>query len=105
MENPKRFCKYVKVKVVTKKIDEGRAVAVAYMDFGKAFDKGLHDRLVRGMVGKFADDTKIGGLVDSEAGYLRIQLAVDQLGQQTEEWQMEFTSDKRKVLGFDKTSQ
>ena len=33
-----------------------------------------------GMVSKFADDTKIGGRVDSEESYLRLQRDVDQLG-------------------------
>ena len=33
-------------EVVTKTIDEGRAVDVVYMDFSKAFDKVPHGRLV-----------------------------------------------------------
>eukprot|EP00061_Rhincodon_typus_P001733 g15612.t1 len=47
-----------------------------------------------GMVSKFADDTKIGGVVDSEKGYLRVQWDLAQMGQWTEEWQMEVNSDK-----------
>ena len=31
------------------------------------------DENIGGMVSKFADDTKIGGIVDSEEGYLGLQ--------------------------------
>ena len=41
-----------------------------------------------GIVSKFADDTKIGGIVDSEEGYLGLQRDLDQLGQLADEWQM-----------------
>eukprot|EP00061_Rhincodon_typus_P018164 g47221.t1 len=87
---------------MTKKIDEDRAVDVAYINFSKAFDKiphgtlvskvrsrGIHGELaiwiqnwleendlnvnVAGMVSNFADDTKIGDVMDSEEGYLRVQ--------------------------------
>eukprot|EP00061_Rhincodon_typus_P016329 g44492.t1 len=33
--------------LVTKAIDEGRAVDVVYMDFSKAFNKVPHDRLIQ----------------------------------------------------------
>ena len=144
---------------VTKKVDEGSAVDVVYMDFSKAFDKVPHGKLLHkvkshgfqgevskwiqnwlldrsqrvvvggcfsnwspvtsgvpqgsvlgpvlfviyindwdenigGMVRKFADDTKIGGTVDSEESYLRLQRDLDQLGQWADEWQMEFKLDK-----------
>eukprot|EP00061_Rhincodon_typus_P006699 g27627.t1 len=48
---------------------------------------------IGGMVSKFADDTKIGGVVNSEEGYLRVQRDLDQMGQWAEEWQMEFNLD------------
>ena len=47
------------------------------------------------MVNKFADHTKIGGIVDSEEGYLGLQRDLDQLDQWADEWQMEFNLDKR----------
>eukprot|EP00061_Rhincodon_typus_P015194 g42732.t1 len=47
-----------------------------------------------GIVSKFADDTKIRDIVDSEEGYLRVQWDLDEMGQWAEEWQMEFNLDK-----------
>ena len=57
------------------------------------------------MVRKFADDAKIGGIVDSEEGYLGLQLDLDQLGQQADEWQMEFNLDKCEVMHFGRSNQ
>eukprot|EP00061_Rhincodon_typus_P002671 g18172.t1 len=57
------------------------------------------------MVGKFADDTKIGGGVDIKEGYLRVQRDFDQMVQWAEEWQIEFKLDKCEVLHFGKTNQ
>ena len=53
------------------------------------FQTGLDENL-GGMVSKFADDTKIGGIVDSEESYLGLQQDLDRLGQWADEWQMEF---------------
>ena len=50
------------------------------------------------MVSKFADDTKIDGIVDSEGSYLQLQWDLDQLGQWADEWQMEFNLDKCEVI-------
>ena len=41
------------------------------------------DENIGGMVSKFADDTKIGGMVYSEEGYLQVEQDPDQLGQLT----------------------
>ena len=43
------------------------------------FINDLDENLV-GMVSKFTDDTKIGGIVDSEKGYLGLQQDLGQLG-------------------------
>ena len=59
---------------------------------------------IGGMVSKFADDTKIGGIVDSEEGYLGLQWDLDQLGQ-WDEWQMELNSDKCEVMHFGRLNQ
>ena len=58
------------------------------------------DENIGGMVSKFADDTKIGGIVDSEESYRQLQPDLDQLGQWADEWQMEFNLDKCKVMHF-----
>ena len=60
---------------------------------------------IGGMVSKFADDTKIGGIVDSEEGYLGLQRDLDQLGRWADEWQMEFNLDKCEVMHFGRLSQ
>ena len=57
----------------------------------------LDENLI-GMVSKFADDTKIGGMVDSEEGYLQLQRDLDQLGQWADKWQMDFNLDKCEVM-------
>ena len=155
---------------VTRKVDEGKAVDVVYMDFSKAFDKVPHGRLVRKVqslgihgevvnwirhwlngrsqrvvvedcfsewrpvtsgvpqgsvlgpllfviyindlddnvvnwISKFADDTKIGGVVDSEEGFQSLQRDLDQLEKWAEKWQMEFNADKCEILHFGRTNQ
>eukprot|EP00061_Rhincodon_typus_P000873 g13050.t1 len=55
---------------------------------------------IEGMVSKFADDTKIGVVVDSDEGYLRVQQDLDQMGQWAKEWQVQFNLDKYEVLHF-----
>eukprot|EP00061_Rhincodon_typus_P011606 g36756.t1 len=55
---------------------------------------------VAGLIGKFADDTKIGGVVDSEEDCQRIQRDINQL----EAWQMEFNPDKCEVMRFGRSS-
>eukprot|EP00061_Rhincodon_typus_P014660 g41829.t1 len=60
---------------------------------------------IGGKVGKFADDTKVGGVVDSQEGYLRVRQDLDQMGQWAQEWQMEFNLDKCEVLHFGNTNQ
>ncbi|XP_067881346.1 nuclear pore complex protein Nup214-like [Heterodontus francisci] len=55
------------------------------------------DSNVGGMVKKFADDTKIGCLVDSEEGNFRLQEAIDCLVHWTERWKMEFSPEKCEI--------
>ena len=63
------------------------------------------DENIGGMVSKFADDTKICGIVDSEESYLRLQRDLDQLGQWADEWQMEFNLNKCEVMHFGRLNQ
>lgn len=46
------------------------------------------DELVGGMVSKYVNSTKCGGIVDGEAGYLRLQWDLAQQVQHVEEWQV-----------------
>eukprot|EP00061_Rhincodon_typus_P016443 g44662.t1 len=107
---------------VTKMI-EGKVVEVVYMDFSKASDKVPHSRLVQkvkshgiggsvlgpllfaiyindlkeniaGLISKFADNAKIGGIEDSEEDCQRIQQVIDHLETRAEKRQMEFNPDK-----------
>eukprot|EP00061_Rhincodon_typus_P008284 g30756.t1 len=57
------------------------------------------------MASKFTDEAKIGVVVDSQEGYLRVQWDLDQMSRWTEEWQMEFNLDKCEVLHFGKANQ
>eukprot|EP00061_Rhincodon_typus_P010482 g34805.t1 len=54
------------------------------------------------MISKFADDTKIGGVVDSEEGYLTVQQDLDEMG-----WEVadEFNLDTYEVLHFGQANQ
>eukprot|EP00061_Rhincodon_typus_P000477 g11833.t1 len=63
------------------------------------------DENVQGMNSKFADDAKIGGIVDNEEGYQKLQQDRDQLGKWAKKWQMEFNIDKCEVLHFGKSHQ
>ena len=55
---------------------------------------------VAGLISKFADDTKIGGVVDSEEDCQRIQQDINRLETWTEKWQMEFNPDKSEIMHF-----
>eukprot|EP00061_Rhincodon_typus_P007010 g28253.t1 len=54
---------------------------------------------------QFADNTKTGCAVDSKEDYLRVQWDLDQMGQWTKKWQMEFNLDKCEMLHFDRANQ
>uniref|UniRef100_UPI001626CA59 reverse transcriptase domain-containing protein n=1 Tax=Proteus mirabilis TaxID=584 RepID=UPI001626CA59 len=62
------------------------------------------DEGVEGWVSKFADDTKIGGVVDSEEGCCRLQRDLDMMQSWAEEWQMEFNPAKCEVVHFGRTN-
>lgn len=52
---------------------------------------------MQGMISKYVDDIKVGGIIDSEDGYQKLQQDPDQLGKRAEEWLIEFNVDKCKV--------
>eukprot|EP00061_Rhincodon_typus_P003342 g19860.t1 len=104
---------------VMKMIDEGKAVDVVYVDFSKVFDKvprismgpltfmiyvtDLEDNIA-GLISKFVDDIKIGGVADSEQDRQRVQQDIDQLEAWSEKWQMEFNPKKCEVMQFGRSS-
>ena len=45
---------------------------------------------ITGLISKFADDTKVGGIADSSEDRQRMQQDTDQLETWAERWQMEF---------------
>ena len=55
---------------------------------------------VGGLISKFADDTKIGGVSDSARDCQKIQQDIDRLETWAQKWQMAFNPDKREVMHF-----
>lgn len=45
---------------------------------------------IQSMISMFADDTKVRGIVDCEAGYQRLHQDLDQMGMWAVEWLIEF---------------
>ena len=60
---------------------------------------------VRGMVSKVADESKLGGIIDTKEGYQKLHGDLDQLGKWAEDWQIDFNTDKCEVLHFGKSNQ
>ena len=59
---------------------------------------------VAGLISKFADDTKIAGVVVSDEHCQRIQQDIDRLENWVEKWQMEFNPDKCEVMHFGRSN-
>ena len=59
---------------------------------------------MEGWVGKFADDTKVGGVVDSLEGCQKLQRDIDRMQDWAEKWQMDFNSDKCVVVHFGRSN-
>ena len=63
------------------------------------------DNGVKSKLSKFADDTKLGGKVDSRGGGEQIQESIDTCMDWAKDWQMEFNLSKCKVLGMGKNNE
>ncbi|GAB0195585.1 hypothetical protein GRJ2_002023800 [Grus japonensis] len=83
-------------KLVTHLVDQGKPVDVIFSDFSKAFNTVSHR--LEGVASKFADDTKLGGAVDSIEGGEALQRDLDRL----ENWAitncMRFNKGKCRIL-------
>ncbi|XP_059510326.1 adenylate kinase 2, mitochondrial isoform X1 [Stegostoma tigrinum] len=62
------------------------------------------DEEVEGRVSMFADDTKVGGAIDSIEGYCTLQRDIDSMQRWAEKWQMEFNLDKCEVMHFGRSN-
>eukprot|EP00061_Rhincodon_typus_P005546 g25182.t1 len=82
--NPKRFVNYIKGKRITRE------------RVGPLKDQSGHVSV---------EQQEIGGIVNSEEGYRKLQQDLDQLGKWAEKWQMEFNMDKHEVLYSGKSNQ
>ena len=60
---------------------------------------------MKSKLSKFADDTKLGGEVDSRGGGDQIQESIDTCIDWAKDWQMEFNLSKCKVLGMGKNNE
>ena len=63
------------------------------------------DNRVKSKLSKFADDTKLGGELDSREGGDQIQESIDTCIDWAIDWQMEFNLNKCKVLGMGKNNE
>jgi hypothetical protein len=55
---------------------------------------------ITAIISKFADDTKVGRVVESDNDREKLQMDLDRLGEWSEDWQMLFNSGKCKVIHF-----
>ena len=63
------------------------------------------DNGVKSKLSKFADDTKLGGKVDSRGSGEQIQESIDTCMDWAKDWQMEFNLSRCKVLGMGKNNE
>ena len=73
---------------------------VLFIIYNNDLDSGVKSKL-----SKFADDTKLGGKVDSRGGGDQIQESIDTCIDWAKDWQMQFNLSKCKVLGMGRNNE
>ena len=81
---------------VTSGVPQGSVLGpLLFLIYINDIDEGLH-----GVVSKFADDTKLGGIANTEEQGKLLQNDINKLKGWSEKWQMGFNADKCKVIRF-----
>ena len=86
-------------EVVTSGVPQGSVLGpLLFIMYINDLDSGITSR-----ISKFADDTKIGRVINSNDDCINLQKDLDLLHKWSEDWQMEFNVNKCKVLSVGKT--
>ena len=81
---------------VTSGVPQGSVLGpLLFLIYINDIDDGIH-----GLVSKFADDTKLGGIANTDDQRALLQKDIDQLKEWADKWQMGFNADKCKVIRF-----
>ena len=84
---------------VTSGVPQGSVLGpILFIIFINLFDLAVKDNVK--LLSKFADDTKVGCIVDTENDVKNMQYVLDKVVEWADLWQMQYNGDKCKVLHF-----
>ena len=84
---------------VTSGVPQGSVLGpILFIIFINLFDLAVKDNVK--LLSKFADDTKVGCIVDTENDVKNMQYVLDKVVEWADLWQMQYNGDKCKVLYF-----